>query len=149
MTIRTTLTCNRFFTRISTVGLVGLLLLASGTGCGSTRDHRIRQYASQFKELSPERQEAVRLGEVNIGSTPLEVYLIYGPPNRDPQFAVPSVKPGDQWTYLGFEDEGRFKSSFDWAWLPPAARLLECVILFGPDLKVAAIQISPLRDTSN
>lgn len=128
--------------RIASFFCALIFLLA---GCGTTREHRIRQYASVFASLPASAQEEVRTGVVQPGQLPVQVYLIHGPPDRNTRYVVPEVNPGDQWTYLGFLDDGVFRSSFDWVWLPRSRQLVTLVVSFGRDGTVENIALHERR----
>lgn len=60
-----------------------LLLLAAGLvsfGCGSTREHRARQYSQVFQAMPSENQARALKGEIALGDSRELVYIALGPP---------------------------------------------------------------------
>lgn len=112
-------------------------------GCASTQEHRIAQYRGKFAAFPPAVREAVRRGEVRPGFTPLQVYLAHGMPDRNGRFAPPDVEPGDQWTYIGVERDGRFLTTNDPVILPSRG-LQQRVITFGESNTVTDITTTGL-----
>lgn len=99
--------------------IIDVLLICLGSyGCGTTQQHRIRQYSQEFQSMLPPIQEKILQGIIEPGYSPLQVYLALGPPNRSSRFFPPPVQPGDQWTYLGIPSAEGFRSSYDGSFLP-------------------------------
>lgn len=59
----------------------GLLLALWLAGCSSI-DRRIAENRSEFTRLSPDVQQTIRDGHVNLGFTPLMVYMALGKPSE-------------------------------------------------------------------
>lgn len=124
-----------------------LLLLGWNCGCGTTQEHRIRQYPRMFEAMPPQTQQQIRQGRVEPGFSPLQVYLALGPPNGSSHYAPPPVQPGDQWTYLGRPKQTGFQTSYDWAILPNQG-LHRLVIVFS-ESGVAETRLVPLGDPAS
>lgn len=62
--------------RLLTMGV----LLALLAGCGSTQEHRARQYSTAFGGLSTEAQERALSGGITRGDSREAVYIALGPP---------------------------------------------------------------------
>lgn len=58
----------------------GLLLSLSFVGCGSTSEHRARQYSTAFGALPDEAQQRALAGGITLGDSREAVYIALGPP---------------------------------------------------------------------
>lgn len=73
------------FSRFRVVHAAQIALAAalfSLTACQSTPEKRIARQAEAFAAMSPETQEKIRAGRVEVGFTPLQVQLAKGSPDR-------------------------------------------------------------------
>ncbi|MBI4791261.1 MAG: hypothetical protein HY789_00605, partial [Deltaproteobacteria bacterium] len=71
--------------RIKKLLLLGLLITIALSGCMSAqylRDRRIAENVELFNSYSPDIQEQIRLGQVNLGFSEDMVGLAWGPPDR-------------------------------------------------------------------
>ncbi|MGE9297030.1 MAG: hypothetical protein ACQKBV_12155, partial [Puniceicoccales bacterium] len=59
--------------------LSGFLLVALA-GCGSTQEHRARQYSHAFGQLPPAQQSRVLDGVIALGDSREAIYIALGPP---------------------------------------------------------------------
>jgi len=119
--------------------LIFTLLMA---GCGSTREHRIRQFSMAFEAMEPEERDRIREGRIEKGFSPLQVYLALGPPNRSGEFRPPPVDPGDRWFYMGYMEDDIFRSSYEWVRLPSGG-LSKMTIEFGEE-GVREVKLEPV-----
>lgn len=62
------------------LAILGALVACCLTGCGSTQEHRARQYSTAFGELPPEAQERALSGGISKGDSREAVYIALGPP---------------------------------------------------------------------
>ena len=82
--------------------LAGLLVLAMQTGCESSGlSARIQEKSAVFAALTPEQQQTIQEGAIELGYTADMVYLALGKPSKvrsrdDPEGRV------DMWTYNHF-----------------------------------------------
>lgn len=67
--------------KTASVNLLAGLLVLGFAGC-STVDSRIKDNASVFNSLSPETQQKIRSGQVELGYTPEMVTMALGKPDR-------------------------------------------------------------------
>lgn len=124
--------------------ILGMLFLAAFLGCGSTAEHRIRQYPEAFQALPEDDRKRIRRSEIRVGDSPLHVYLALGPPNRNNRYVLPEVRPGETWTYFGHFDENGDAFFSTYAFKMPSGRApLRLRVTFGADGKVAAIDSDP------
>ncbi len=124
--------------------LLGILVVATFAGCGSTTAHRIRQYPDAFQALPAAEQQRILASRIQVGDSPLHVYLALGPPNRSDRFVLPEVRPGDTWSYLGHFGEDGVSFSSSYAFNGPSFRPPVMLnITFGPERKVASIKTVP------
>ncbi len=63
------------------------LLTALLAGCGSTQEHRARQYSTAFGQLSPEAQQRALSGGITQGDSREAVYIALGPPQGQMRLA--------------------------------------------------------------
>ena len=84
------------------MALLGVCLL--WLGCGTTQDHRSRQYSRDFRELPEEQQTDVLLGRVRLGMSPEAVYVALGAPlSQGQDMSMPNVDALGfaRWYYRG------------------------------------------------
>jgi len=82
-------------------GLLLLGLAALLAGCGSTQEHRARQYSQAFAAMSPSQQDRVLEGVIATGDSRKAVYIALGPPQAQRFIAHIEV-----WEYLAREVPG-------------------------------------------
>ena len=73
-------------------------------GCGSTQDHRARQYSKDFNLLSVDEKALVKRGYVRLGMSPQAVYIALGAPLKNGgDMSMPDVDPLnlERWYYRG------------------------------------------------
>ncbi|MEM7673242.1 MAG: hypothetical protein AAF212_07875 [Verrucomicrobiota bacterium] len=73
-------------------------------GCGTTQDHRRRQYSRGFQSLSRDEQSLASEGKVALGMPPLAVYIAMGAPlknGNDMSMPVVPQQGMDRWHYRG------------------------------------------------
>lgn len=70
---------------------IGLTLLAGAVlaGCQSAPTDRISEHQAEFNSWPPDVQANVRLGQVQLGYTPDQVFVALGPPSGKSQAGYP------------------------------------------------------------
>jgi len=68
-------------TRVALAVVMAMAAMMTG-GCRSTPEKRIAKNEAVFATMSPQAQEAVRAGRVEVGFTPVQVELAKGKPDR-------------------------------------------------------------------
>ena len=94
-------------------------------GCGTTQDHRSRQYSRVFRNFSAQDQVDVLQGRVRLEMAPEAVYVALGAPlsqGRDMSMPTVDSESFERWYYRGqLTEEGSdevgawvvFKAQFD------------------------------------
>ncbi|MGB0370463.1 MAG: hypothetical protein ACPGN3_03875 [Opitutales bacterium] len=119
----------------------GLAIGLFFTACGTTQDHRRRQYSGAFSEQAVSVQNLIEQGKISVGMSPEAVYVALGAPLKNGiEMFMPNVPENgfDRWYYRGvFEQSGetagdewiRFLSQFE-SVLPRADELQYLVVDF-------------------
>jgi len=76
--------------RLAMIAIFALAL----AGCGSTQEHRARQYSNAFGQLPKEQQARVLEGGISLGDSREAVYIALGPPQ-----AQQRVENVEVWEY--------------------------------------------------